>query len=113
MKTSSSSSRSSFAGLLSVLCMELHFCCAQSAANLSIEIEVRWGSAGTEPRAAIESEVLNCPLDENQNTILECDYVRQVYERPHQPGCQSRNMEAKDCSHRGRAPNHRQRATVE
>src|SRR5258708_2453823 len=67
----------------------LDFCSTHLAGQLFIEIEVRWRGTGNEPCSAIESQVLNCPLDENQNAILECDDVRQVYECPHQPGRQS------------------------
>jgi hypothetical protein len=54
--------------------------------NLHIEIEIRRGSTGDEPRPATERQALNRPLDENQNAILECHDLHEVYEGPHDPG---------------------------
>ena len=54
--------------------------------NLFIEIEVCRRSTGDKPRPTTERQVLNRPLDEDQETILECHDVHEVYDSPDDPG---------------------------
>jgi hypothetical protein len=50
--------------------------------NLFIEIEISSRGTGNQSRAAIESQILDGPLDENQNATSEFDDVHQMDERP-------------------------------
>jgi hypothetical protein len=65
------------------------YLCTAINSNLFIEIEIRGGSTGNKPRPTTERQVLNRPLDENQEAILERHNVREVYESPHDPGHQA------------------------
>src|ERR1700675_3487173 len=87
------------------------FC--RNRSKLFVEIEVCSCSSGDEPCAATEGEILDCPLDKNQNAALELDYIHQMDERPYEPGRQSGQMHAKGISHRRPPANNRQIALVE
>src|ERR1700730_5940944 len=52
--------------------------------------------AGDEARAAIESEILESPLDKNQHTILEFHDVQEVNEQPDEPRGQAPKVQAVD-----------------
>src|SRR5216684_4140864 len=62
-----------------------------SSCDFLIELEIRGGFAGDEPRASIEGQILNRPPDEDHEAALELDDVHQVDEGPDQPGQQSGN----------------------
>src|SRR5262245_33348616 len=55
------------------------------SSDFLIEVEVRRRSAGNQPGSTIESQILNCPLNEYQDTALKLDQVHQMYEGPDQP----------------------------
>src|SRR5260370_4150966 len=84
----------------------------RNGSKLLVEVEV--GSCGSrdEPRPATESEILDCPLDKNQNAALELDYIHQMDERPYKPGRQSRHMHAKAISPAAPPPNNPQLAFI-
>src|ERR1700674_3709834 len=62
--------------------------------------------AGDQASAAAERQVLESPLNENDDAALKLHDVNQVDEEPHQPGKQPGNVDAKNICHRGRAANH-------
>src|SRR5579859_3166634 len=62
------------------------FRCAALNGNLFVEVEIRRGNAGNEPRSAAASQVLHDPLKKNQYPALERDDVCQMYASPHHPG---------------------------
>ncbi len=72
----------------------------RNGCKLLVEVEVSSCGSGDEPCPATESEVLDCPLDKNQNAALELDDIHQMDERPYDPSRQSRQMHAKSISHR-------------
>src|SRR5258708_19049922 len=84
-----------------------HFRCAAMDGNLFIEVEIRRGNAGNEPRSATASQVLHDPLKENQCPALERDDVCQMYASPHHPSQETRDMKTKRVGDCGPVPNHR------
>src|SRR5258705_4894480 len=68
--------------------------------NFPIEIEISSRGTGNQSRPAIESQVLDRPLDENQNAALELDEVHQMDECPDEPSRKTRNMDTEDVRHR-------------
>src|SRR5690349_13995422 len=62
--------------------------------NLSVEVEIRRGNPGNEPRSTAASQVLDDPLKENQYPALKRDDVCQMYASPHHPGQEPRDMKA-------------------
>src|SRR5882724_8458639 len=67
---------------------------------------VRGGFAGDQASAETEGQKLESPLNENQDAALKLHDVNQVDKQPHQPGQQTRNVEAINIGHRGGAANH-------
>src|ERR1700757_2952033 len=86
---------------------------ASSERHFFVEVEIRGSSTSNEPRSTAESQVLNCPLHENQQTILESNDVHQMYEDPNDPGNEAGKLNTKDVSHCGCAPDDRQGAFIE
>src|SRR5882762_8466965 len=39
--------------------------------DLAVEVEVGWSPASDQPCASTERQILNCPLNENENATLE------------------------------------------
>jgi hypothetical protein len=54
------------------------------------------GWAGDEPSATIEGEILEAPLNEDQDAILEFDNVDEVNEEPDQPRGKTGEMQTED-----------------
>src|SRR5215470_8415257 len=63
--------------------------------HLALEVEVGGGGSGDQTRPAAEGQVLDGPLDEDENPALELDQVHQVDERPDDPGGEAREAESK------------------
>ena len=68
--------------------------------NLLIEIEISSRGTSDQSCSTIEGEVLDRPLDENQNATLELDEVHEMNECPDDPREKTRNMGAEDIRHR-------------
>src|ERR1700730_13890479 len=66
------------------------FC--RNGSKLLVEVEVGSCGSGDEPRPTTEGEILDCPLDKNQNAALELDYVHQKEECLHERSRQARDM---------------------
>ena len=61
------------------------------------------GGAGDEAGAAAEGEVLEAPLDEDENAALELNDVDEVDEEPDKPGGKTGNVNAEDVGDSGGA----------
>src|ERR1700751_2069855 len=70
--------------------------------NGMIEVEIGGGHAGNEPRSTTEGQILDCPLNKNQDPTLKFDDVHQVYKSPYQPRRQPPEMHAENVGHRRR-----------
>ena len=73
-------------------------------------------SVGATPvisREAIECQVLDRPLDKNQNPALEGDEIRKVDEDPDEPRRQPRKLPTENLGYPCRATNHGERSFVE
>src|SRR6266481_2742410 len=88
-------------------------CRLHHGCKLFVEVEVSSCGSSNEPCPATEGEILDCPLDKNQNAALELDYIHQMDERPYKPGRQSRHMHAKGISHRRPPANDGETAFIE
>src|SRR6266851_6874060 len=64
---------------------------------------VRGGFAGDQAGAAAEGQIFESPLYENADAALELHDVNQMDEKPHEPGEQPGNVDAKNIGDRGRA----------
>src|SRR5712675_728759 len=102
-----------FVGRLRVHCDFVRLCRLRNGCQLFVEVEVSSCGSGDEPCPATEGEILDCPLDKNQNAALELDYIHQMDERPYEPGGQSRQMHANGISHRRPPANNREPAFIE
>jgi hypothetical protein len=65
------------------------FQCDVMVTNLFIEFKIRRGGTGYKPRSTTERQVLECPLDENQEPILKGDEIHHVDTGPQDPGKQA------------------------
>lgn len=61
------------------------------------------GGPGNEAGAAAEGEVLEAPLDEDENAALELDDVDEVDEKPDKPGGKTGNVNAENVGDGGGA----------
>ncbi len=71
------------------------------------------GLSGNQPRAAGEGQILEAPLHKDHHAVLKLHQIHQVDEEPHQPGRQSRKVQAEDARHGGTAADYRQIALIE
>src|SRR6266852_9629940 len=91
----------------------LRFNGADFASDLPVEVEISRRRAGDQSCATAESQILDGPLNKNQDTTLKLDNIHQVDERPDQPGRQAGNLQAEDVGHSRRPPNDRQISLIE
>ena len=86
---------------------------AVKSGQLFVEVEVRGNDAGDQSRTAIECQVLDGPLDKNQNPALERDQIHQVNKGPDQPRGQPGETKTEHIGHSSGAANHGKRSLVE
>src|SRR5258708_1519726 len=65
---------------------------AASSGHFSIEVEIGGSQASNKSRSATEGQILNCPLNENQDPALKLHDVSKVDEGPNQPPCLHRGV---------------------
>jgi hypothetical protein len=68
------------------------------------------GATGDQASTTIECEVLDRPLDKDQNTALERDEIQKVDKSPDDPRRQTSNLHTEDIGHRRRAADHGERS---
>src|SRR6266403_152686 len=77
------------------------------------EIEIRGSGTGNQSGTAAECQILDSPLNKDQNSALKSDQIHQMNEDPHQPGYKARKVRAENVCHCGRSSNYCQRPFVE
>src|SRR6266853_6976912 len=102
-----------FVGRLRVHCDFVRLCRLRNGCQLFVEVEVSSCGSGDEPCPATEGEILDCPLDKNQNAALELDDIHQMDERPYDPSRHSRHVDAESVGDRGPPADHGQTTLIE
>lgn len=74
---------------------------------------IRRGDSSNQPSAAAEGEILESPLNKNQNTALKFHNVHQVYKKPDEPRRPSGNVHTKNVRDRRSSANDRHVALIE
>src|SRR5229473_2501007 len=69
--------------------------------------------AGDQAGTAAEGQVFESPLNKNDDAALKLHDINQVDEKPHQPGQQTGNVDAKNVCDRGGAADHGHFALIE